>query len=68
VHHAHNGRSPVYDDFCIQTRLITACSILTSLGQDHLTQLLIEDQSAMEKLALHPSDLLEGIEDENDQR
>lgn len=68
VHHAHKGCNPVYDGFCIQTRLITACSILSGLGQDNLAQMLIEDQSAMETLALNSSDLLEDFEEANDRR
>jgi hypothetical protein len=47
------------DDYCIQTRIITACSLLIELGQDALVNDLLENRTAMETLAVRPSDFLE---------
>ncbi len=46
------------NDFCVQTRLITACSLLDNLGFRDLADSLLADMDAMETLALNPSDYL----------
>lgn len=58
VKHSYPGCSLEYDDFCIQTRIITACSLLKELGFDQIADTLLEDRSAMEALALQSSDRL----------
>ena len=59
VNHSYPGCSRAYDDFCIQTRLITACSLLDGLGFASLADGLVADGAEMQRLALRPSDRLE---------
>ena len=59
VNHSFPGCVPAYDDFCIQTRLITACSLLDGLGLESMADELALDQAEMRRLALRPSDRLE---------
>jgi uncharacterized protein len=59
VNHSFPGCSPAYDDFCIQTRLITACSLLDGLGLESMANDLVADPAEMRRLALRPSDRLE---------
>ena len=59
VNHSFPGCSPGYDDFCIQTRLITACSLLDGLGLESMADEFALDQAEMQRLAVRPSDRLE---------
>ena len=59
VNHSFPGCPPTYDDVCIQTRLITACSLLDGLGLESMAGDLVADPAAMRRLALRPSDRLE---------
>ena len=59
VHHSFPNCSKRYEDFCIQTRLITACSLLCELDQEPLAAEVMENRPAMEALALQASDRLE---------
>jgi len=59
VNHSYSGCSRAYDDFCIQTRLITACSLLDGLGQEPLADGLMADLAEMQRLALRSSDRVE---------
>ena len=59
VNHSFPGCSPGYDDFCIQTRLITACSLLDGLGLESMADEFALDQAEMQRLAVRPSDWLE---------
>jgi uncharacterized protein len=59
VNHSFPGCSPAYDDFCIQTRLITACSLLDGLDQPSMAEALVADRAEMQRLAEWPSDRLE---------
>jgi len=59
VNHSFPGCSSAYDDFCIQTRLITACSLLDGLGLESMADELALDQEEMQRLAVRPSDWLE---------
>lgn len=52
------GSSTEYTDFCIQTRIISACLQLENLGFSHLVDDLLSDRGALEALALAGSDLL----------
>ena len=62
VNHHFSGGSPVYDDFCVQTRLITACSLLDEIESGPIAEELLENGPAMALLALRPSDCLEDWE------
>ena len=52
------GCSSEYNDFCIQTRIITACRLLDRMGYDNFSDALMKNVSAMQKLALQPTDCL----------
>ncbi len=45
-----------YDDFCVQTRLITACFLLEMLDRQALADGLLNDLGRMRNLAFHSSD------------
>jgi len=66
VNHSFAGCPRTYDDFCLQTRLITACTLLEALDQGELAERLMSDRASMERLALWPSDRLEHWEDTHD--
>jgi uncharacterized protein len=59
VNHSFPGCPTTYDDFCVQTRLITACSLLDGLGLERMADELMADRVEMQRLALRPSDRLE---------
>lgn len=52
------GSSLAYNDFCIQTRIISSCTLLSSLGLHEMTEEILQDKQSMFKLALNHSDLL----------
>lgn len=56
VNNTWPGSSPEYGDFCIQTRILTACKLLDDLGQESKAGELLADRDAMERLALNASD------------
>ena len=60
-HRANHGDD--YDNFCVQTRLITACLLLDKLGDHTTLQKLQRTRHASEALALAPSDRLSDWED-----
>jgi uncharacterized protein len=47
-----------YVDFCVQTRLVTACLLLEELGEAALLDALLLDPAAMRRLALHEWDVM----------
>ncbi len=59
VNHSYPGCLDGYDDFCLQTRVATACALLARLKAAELADRLVEDREAMGRLALQPSDRLE---------
>ena len=59
VNQTYPGCSHSYTDFCIQTRIITACLLLRELGYEHVVDELLADRAAMETLASHPWDVLD---------
>jgi len=59
VNHSYPGCSGAYGSFCIQTRILTACSLLCGLGLTSLADELAGSRESMERLALWPSDRLE---------
>ena len=42
-----------YDEFCIQTRIITTCRLLEEMGCHEEIQRLLDDRPALERLVLH---------------
>jgi len=62
VNHSYPGCSESYDDFCIMTRIITACSLLRELGYEYLVESLLNDRSALVALSLQKSDCIEDLE------
>jgi uncharacterized protein len=63
VNHSYAGSPLKYNDFCIQTRILTAATLLNELDLNDLANELVDDQAAMQKLAMHPTDCLNGWED-----
>ena len=61
VNHSFPGCPTTYDDFCIQTRLITAGSLLDELDLGPMADELMTDRAEMQRLALRPSDRLEDL-------
>jgi hypothetical protein len=53
VNQTYPGATNHYTDFCIQTRLVTACLLLRDVGRDDLVDELLADRAAMEQLASH---------------
>jgi len=58
VNHTYPGCPETYDDFCIQTRVITACLLLKELDLESLADELLKNRPAMEELALQSDDRL----------
>jgi uncharacterized protein len=56
VSHTYPGSPLHYEDFCIQTRLLTACKLLDEMGQEQAAEGLLADKAAMEALAMNISD------------
>jgi uncharacterized protein len=58
VQHTAPGRDVRASDFCIQTRIITACSLLQRLNEDSRVEALLSDRAALETLACQSSYLV----------
>ena len=58
VSNSWSGSSSTYNDFCIQTRIITTFKILESLGLKNEIEKLIESPEMMSQVALNASDRL----------
>ena len=56
VNQTYPGCGDEYNDYCIQTRLITAFELIEKLENEPLIESLIQDEKAMERLALNESD------------
>lgn len=56
VHHSYPGSSLLYEPFCMQTRLLSACRLLEDMNLPHIAEALLADKTAMEALALQDSD------------
>lgn len=56
VTHSYRNCSTEYNDFCLQTRLITACLALEDLGAASTVDALLADRSALQALAHHQAD------------
>jgi uncharacterized protein len=59
VNQACLGSNSEYTGFCIQTRIMTACRLLREVGFQQLSEALLENREALERLALQPCDYLE---------
>jgi radical SAM protein with 4Fe4S-binding SPASM domain len=59
VTHSPPGCSVQYNEFCHQTRIVTACQVLERLGQVSLVDQLLADSQAMRRLATHLVDTVE---------
>ncbi len=57
--HSYPGCSIKYNDFCSHTRVIMACKLLEELGLRDKVDELLENPTAMQDLAMQPSDYLE---------
>lgn len=66
VTHSYADCPDAYGDFCIQTRIIMACHLLSQLGFAAMADDLLEDPAAMRTLAMHPTDCLSRLEPIND--
>jgi len=64
VTHSYKNCSIEYNNFCLQTRLVTACLLLEKLGEGKLVDTLLGDRAAMEQLAQHGWDVFELESDE----
>ena len=62
VNESYPGCASDYTDFCIQTRILTACSLLNDLGFQDFAERFCDDRHALERLALFSSDALEDWE------
>lgn len=58
VNETYPGCDPSYTDFCIQTRIITACFLMEQLGLSDKVDALLSDTDAMHRLAFNPQDTL----------
>jgi uncharacterized protein len=56
VNQTFPGASERYTEFCVQTRLVTACLLLRDLGRDDIVEALLADRGALERLACHDWD------------
>ena len=63
VNCTYPGSPDEYTDFCIQTRLITICSLLEDMDLLSVADELLEDRTAQSKLALNRSDNIFSIEE-----
>ncbi len=58
INHSYPGCQEDYDDFCLQTRLITACLLLNEIGCQDMAEELLGDPAAMKEFAQRPWDTL----------
>lgn len=56
VNHSYPGSSSGYDDFCIQTRIITAARLLEELGCHEEKERFLSDRKGLERLVFQKSD------------
>ncbi len=58
VSHSYRNCDTTYNAFCFQTRVLSACLILERLGAADLVDQLLDDRTAMARLATRSSDCL----------
>lgn len=61
VSHTYPDSSLQYEDFCIQTRLLTACNLLDEMEQKEAAESLLSNRNAMKALALQVSDVIKNV-------
>lgn len=59
VTHSYTNCSVDYNDFCLQTRIVSACLVLEKMGAADRVDALLRDRPAMERLANHEWDVVE---------
>jgi uncharacterized protein len=59
VNNTYPGCGAAYSNYCLQTRLITACLLIEELGKIDMVHALLADTAAMQRLATQPSDTFE---------
>ena len=62
VNCTYPGSSQAYTDFCVHTRIITACRLLEEMGKQSIADELLDDAHALKNLALQKSDNLFSFE------
>lgn len=58
VNCTYPGSSRLYTDFCIHTRIITACRLLEEMDKQAMADELLDDASALKNLTMQKSDNL----------
>ncbi|MCC6862798.1 MAG: radical SAM protein [Bryobacterales bacterium] len=58
VVHKGSGAGAGFDDFCVQTRLISALLLLDEMGAADRAEDLLTDEGALKRLAMHSDDRL----------
>ncbi|MFP4475866.1 MAG: radical SAM protein [Desulfatibacillaceae bacterium] len=56
VNQTFPGCGTGYTDFCLRTRVLSACEYLSAMGMADAARALVEDRGAMEALANNPDD------------
>ena len=56
VNQTYPGAAEAYNRFCVQTRIVTACLLLRSMGLESTVDELLADPEAMRRLADQPWD------------
>jgi uncharacterized protein len=59
VNQTYPGSESSYTDFCIQTRVITACLLLREMGHEDVVTALLSDRDAMRTLAENTADAVD---------
>lgn len=59
VNQTYPNSDPGYTDFCIQTRIVTACLLLRDLGCEEMVDQLLDNPRALQRLGTHNKDTLE---------
>jgi len=59
VNHSYPGCEKIYDDLCIQTRVIALSNILRSLDREDVFERLVRNREALERVILQSSDLFD---------
>lgn len=59
VNNTYPQCSTAYGDFCLHTRILTACGLLEQLGYPEMADQLVTDPDAMDALSRFPSDRIE---------
>jgi radical SAM protein with 4Fe4S-binding SPASM domain len=58
VNNTFPDSSPSYTDFCVHTRIITACRLLEEMQMEDMADELMRDKDALDRIVQFPSDKL----------